>query len=117
MIRVYFLPVRTIDGTEQVAGIEFIHDALLECTGLPDMRKLIQDTTFEEHDALLLVAAENADATPDEIALYHAQVVITPPDPDIKRARELLASSPEVITQPEMWELMRIYGRHLGFLD
>lgn len=34
---------------------------------------------------------------------------------DIARAQELLASSPDVITQPEMWELIRIFGRRLGF--
>lgn len=37
-----------------------------------------------------------------------------PLSPDLKRARELLANSPDVITQPEMWELMRIYGRFHG---
>lgn len=34
---------------------------------------------------------------------------------DEARAAELLATSPAVITQPEMWELLRIYGRRLGF--
>lgn len=36
-------------------------------------------------------------------------------DADYLRAQELLASSPQVITQPEMWELMRIIGRKLGY--
>lgn len=33
---------------------------------------------------------------------------------DITRATELLANPPTAITQPEMWELMRIFGRLLG---
>lgn len=45
-------------------------------------------------------------ATPEEAA--------TMPDPDIARAAELLATSPAVISQPEMWELMRIFGKRLG---
>lgn len=34
-----------------------------------------------------------------------------PPSPDTLRAQELLTTSPLVITQPEIWELMRIFGR------
>ncbi|MBA7573639.1 hypothetical protein ES708_15437 [subsurface metagenome] len=37
------------------------------------------------------------------------------PDPDYDRACELLATSPQVITQPEIWELLRIFGRKLGY--
>ncbi len=33
---------------------------------------------------------------------------------DIARAQVLLANSPDVITQPEMWELLRIFGHRLG---
>lgn len=40
-----------------------------------------------------------------------------PPDPDRVRAQELLSNSPDVITQPEMWELMRIFGRLHGIPD
>lgn len=32
---------------------------------------------------------------------------------ELERARELLASSPDVITQPEIWELLRIFGHIL----
>jgi len=115
MITVYFLPVETIDGTEQVAGIAYIHDALLDCAIEPGVFKLTQDTTQEEYDHLYPLAIEAHDATQEEIDRYNAQVFITPPDPDTLRAQELLASSPDVITQPEMWELMRIYGRRFGF--
>ncbi|MBA7568523.1 hypothetical protein ES708_10252 [subsurface metagenome] len=36
-------------------------------------------------------------------------------DPDTIRAQELLDTSPDAITAPKMWELMRIFGRRLGF--
>jgi hypothetical protein len=38
-----------------------------------------------------------------------------PPTEDELRVKELLATSPLVITQPEIWELLRILGRKLGF--
>lgn len=117
MIRVYFLEVETIDGVERVAGIEFIHAALLECTEEPDIRKLIQDTTDAEHAGLVTAGAVPAAVTPEDIDRYHALVVITPPNPDIARAQELLANSPAVITQPEMWELMRIFARLHGIIS
>lgn len=37
------------------------------------------------------------------------------PDPDTIRAAEILATSPSAITMPEMWELLRIIGRRLGY--
>lgn len=51
-----------------------------------------------------------------------AQTIVGNPDydpltPDTRRAKELLATSPAVITQPEMWELMRIFGRLHGIPD
>ncbi len=115
MIRVYFLDVEIIECAEQVVGIEFIHDALLNCTVDPDIRRLIQDTTQDEHAGLLATGAVPAVASQEEIDLYHAEVVIIPLDPDIERARVLLASSPDVITQPEIWELLRIIGRRSGW--
>lgn len=113
MIRVYFLPVENIDGTDKVTGSEFIHDALLDCTIDPMIRKLIMDTTQDEHDSLVVAGGIPATPSPEDLKRYATQVVITPPDPDLERARELLSTSPQVITQPEMWELMRIYGRKL----
>ncbi|MBA7685924.1 hypothetical protein ES703_94355 [subsurface metagenome] len=117
MIRVYFLPVQSVDGSEILAGVEIIHDALVECAEEPDIRKLIMDTTDAEHAELLATGAVPAVASQEEIDLYHAEVVIIPLDPDIERARVLLASSPAVITQPEMWELMRIFGRLHGIVS
>jgi len=115
MIRVYFLPVETIDGTEQVAGIQFIHDALLDATREPNERKLTMDTTDEEHNQLSALAASWKYPSFEEIDRYDALVIIYQPDPDTLRAQELLTSSPDVITQPEMWELVRIFGRRLGY--
>lgn len=37
------------------------------------------------------------------------------PTPDYTRACQLLETSPLVISQPEVWELLRIYGRRLGY--
>lgn len=113
-MKVYFLPVDLVDGTHQVVGVEFIHDALLEGTEVPDIMKLIQDTTDAEHAGLVASGAVPAEATQEDIDRYYAQVVIMPPDPDIVRAQELLGTSPAVITQVEIWELMRIFGRRLG---
>lgn len=115
MIRVYILPVETINSTEVVAGSELIHDALLECTIDPHVRKLTMDTTQEEHDSLVAVAGDTYPATQEEIDRYNAQVSIYEPDPDTIRACEILATSPDVITQPEIWELLRIIGRRLGY--
>lgn len=115
MIRVYFLPVETIDDTEQVAGCEHVHDALLLTTENPKVRKLIMDTTTEEHEALSLLAVGCPEATQADIDAYNAQVVILPPDPDTARAQELLPTSPDAITTPEIWELLRILARRLGY--
>lgn len=114
MIKIYFLPLLTIDGTEYVSGIEYIHDAILECTEDPNERKLIMNVTIEEDAWLEGFSLESYGANQEEIDLYNAQVVITPPDPDIERAEELLGTSPAVITMPEIWELLRIFGSWHG---
>lgn len=36
---------------------------------------------------------------------------------DIARAQAILATSPPVITMPEMWELLRIFGRLHGIIS
>lgn len=115
MIRVYFLPVITQEGTESVVCADLIHDALLLCTEQPDRRKLIMDTTDVEHTQLADAAEAHRDATQEEIDLFNSSVILYTPDPDTLRAEELLQSSPAVITQPEQWELMRIFGRRLGY--
>ena len=115
MIRTYFLPVETIDGVEQVAGIGQIHDAVLLCSEQSDIRKLIQDTTLLEHTTLAYLSTEWREPTQEEIDLFNARRVPPEPSPDTLRAQELLANLPASITQPEMWELMRIFGRRLGY--
>jgi len=115
MIYVFFLPVETVNGAEQVVGIDLIHDAILDCTEDPLTRRLIMDTTADEFTALSALCTSSRPPTQEEIDLYNSQVIITPPDPDYERACELLASSPAVITQPEMWELLRLFGKRLGY--
>lgn len=115
MIRVYFLLVEIIDGTEQVLGVHLIHGALLDCTEQPDVRKLIMDTNQDEHFDLEVCSLSWHEATQEELDRYHAEVIIIPPDPDTIRAEEILETSPAVITQPEIWELLRILGRRLGY--
>ncbi|MBA7701519.1 hypothetical protein ES703_110259 [subsurface metagenome] len=115
MIRVYILPVRVSDGVESVLGTDIIHDALLLATPFPDLRKLIMDTSVEEHEQLELRSEESGTPTQADIDAYNAQVEILPPDPDTIRAEEILSNSPDVITQPELWELVRIFGRRLGY--
>jgi len=115
MITTYLLPVLITNGTEQVAGSELIHDALLLTTENPLERKLIMDTTPLEHSAISALTIEHYPSTQEEQDLYTSTVVIATPSPDTLRAEELLTSSPDVITQPEMWELVRIFGRALGY--
>ena len=115
MIRVYLLPVMELDGTEQVAGSEIIHDALLLTTENPDLRKLIMNTTAEEHTALWTLAIDVPEPTQEDIDTFNSQVEILPPDPDTIRAQEILQTSPDAIPDPEKCELLRIYGRRLGY--
>lgn len=115
MIRVYYLEAITENDVNSVKGIDLIHDAILQVTEEPGVRLLIMDTTSEEHDALQAVALQVHNPTPTELELYNATVKVFEKDLDTLRAEELLELSPAVITQPEIWELLRIYGRHLGY--
>lgn len=115
MIYVYYLPVDALDDTEQVAGTDLIHDAVLECTDQANVRKLTMDTTYVEHDQLSALALEVRAPTDTELELFYLSVIPYVPDPDALRAEEILASSPDVITMPEIWELLRIIGRRLGY--
>ncbi|MBA7694972.1 hypothetical protein ES703_103588 [subsurface metagenome] len=115
MIQVYLLPTYLEDNTEHVAGETIIHDALLDTTEDPNLRQLIMNTTEDEHNQLLSVAIDWQEATAEEIERYNAQVIIVTPDPDTIRAEEILSTSPDAITGPETWELLRIIGRRLGY--
>ncbi len=72
MIWVYFLPVILEDGVETVAGIEFIRNAILDCTEQPYVRKLVMDTTVDEHTILVAVALEVRNPTQEELDLYNS---------------------------------------------
>lgn len=113
MIKVYILPVQRLDNTDTAVGIEHIHHALLTCDA--GKATLVQDTTPEEDIALSALALEVRDPTPEEMASLEALPEPVPPTEDELRAGELLATSPAVITQPEIWELLRIFGRKLGY--
>uniref|UniRef100_A0A6H1ZSM1 Uncharacterized protein n=1 Tax=viral metagenome TaxID=1070528 RepID=A0A6H1ZSM1_9ZZZZ len=113
MIKVYILLVQRIDNTDAVVGIEHIHHAFL--TYGAGKATLVQDTTPEEDTALSALAIEVRDPTPEEIAALEALPEPMPPTEDELRVRKLLATSPAVITQPEIWELLRIFGRKLGY--
>ena len=115
MITVYKLPVGLMDNTHIVAGVDIIHDAILLTTRDPGLRTLIIDTTPDEHDQLADLASLWRDPTPEELDLYNEGLEIIPPAPDTIRAEELLAQSPPAITMIEIWELLRIYARRLGY--
>lgn len=97
MIRVYYLKVLKDDATntEYPKGIKYIHNAILECTEKPNIRKLIQDTTDTEHTGLIVVAESWRQATQDEIEQLNtmkARFPITPPPRDaLKEIDELKA--------------------------
>ncbi len=67
MIRVYFLEVEKKNNTEFCKGSQYIHNAILDCTEKPNIRKLIQDTTDSEHNGLIKIAQSWREATEDEI--------------------------------------------------
>lgn len=73
-----------------------------------------QTTTVESysHDVAVEGAVEIDQA---EYQAFLDSMPPPEPDPDTVRVREILATSPDVITQPEIWELVRIFGRRLGF--
>lgn len=78
MIKVYLLPVERIANTDVIKGGEFIHNAIVEGTEKPDVRKLIMDTTVDEDIALSVVALEVRLATTEEIAKL---ATLPPPSP------------------------------------
>ncbi len=65
-IRVYYLDTRIIDGVQHVDGEQYIDRALLEVEGT--QRKLIMDTSSEQHDSLKNLATSHRLAYPQEEA-------------------------------------------------
>jgi len=78
MIKVYMLPVERVDNIDKIKGEEYIHNAILECTEEPMVRKLIMDTTPDEDTALSALAIEARDPTQVEIDAYNALEIPTP---------------------------------------
>jgi len=116
MYRVYHLSLIKVDGADTIAGAEFIHDAIIYTTPDPDIRELLMNTTPDEDQSLTALALGVRDATQEEIDTLDVENATTsPPSQDTLRAQELLESSPDAITQPEIWELLRIIGRRLGY--
>jgi hypothetical protein len=83
MIKIYYLEVNSEDNTEQVRGSEFIHNAILEGTGKPEVRKLIMDTTPDEDVALSALAIKVEEATSQDISSLAALPVSTLPARDL----------------------------------
>lgn len=76
---------------------------------LPDGTLVNDDELWDDGGTLM-----HTDHLTGETRLATADEIATMPDPDEARAQELLATSPNIITQPEIWELLRIIGRRLG---
>ena len=85
MIRTYSLTTELIDGAEQPKGIEHIHHAILDIEDTK--RKLVQDTTDEEHNALVAVADSWRKATTEEAKQLTDMKAGIPADP----ARDVFA--------------------------
>ena len=64
MIRTYYLNVQKIDNTEVMDGLEYVHNALVDMEG--ELRRVIQDTTQDEHDALITIATKWRKSTAEE---------------------------------------------------
>jgi hypothetical protein len=82
MIKVYLLPTETKNNIERVKGNEHIHDALLETTETPNVRKLVMDTGPDEDITLSALALETRAATLDEIKRlndFKAEIASTSP--------------------------------------
>jgi len=91
MIRTYYLETVRIDNTDTVKGIEYIHNAVLDVEGT--LRKLIQDTTAEEHNGLIAVAVSWREATQDEVTQLEALPPPPPPQRNpLKEIDEIKAS-------------------------
>ncbi len=115
MIRAYFLPVLIVNDAEQIAGIEFIHDAVVECTIEPLVKKLIQDTSGPEHDGLVALARSWNEAEPYEVDLYNAREIPPSPTPDYIRGCKILHNPNLPMPATDVAELLRIFGRRLGY--
>jgi len=115
MLHVYFCPIEERNGTTFIVGEGVIHDAVIEPGATAYISKVIMDTTTFEHEVLVATAISHRPPTVDEINAWNEDFPPYTPDPATLRAEELLAQSPPTITMPEIWELLRIFGRRLGY--
>jgi len=115
MIRVYHLPVERLDDGDIMAGIQYVHDALIETTISPWIKRVIMDTDFAEHATLLIYAIDWNIPTPEELARFEALPLIPPPSVDYLRACEILHNPNLPINAVEIAELLRLFGRRLGY--
>lgn len=114
MIRTYVLPLETTENVISVAGSEYLHGGLMIYNY--DSATVIQESTPEEDAALSALAIEVRDPTPQELAAFESLEPPIPPNPDILELQELLSTSPQVITMPDIWRSLRIIAKHLGLL-
>jgi len=103
MIKTYFLPVNRIDNVETVAGMEYIHNAVLGVEGTE--RKLIQDTTPEEDFFLSTLSSMSREATDEEKAELENMLLEFPPSPPY---RDLVAEVDKL--KAEILELKKKKG-------
>jgi len=87
VIRVYYLKTQRVNNTDIVNGNEYIHGAILDDEGT--LRKLIQDTTDNEHAGLIKVAEKWRDATEDEVQQLEAMKAHFPYEPPRNLAQEI----------------------------
>lgn len=113
-LNVYFLPWSGNDFTNVILKEQLIHHAIVLPTDDIDIRKVIMNTNALTHDRLCFVAHSWRLPTTEERDEYASAAIFPPQDPDLLICEELLGQSSEAITQPEIWQLLRIFGRRLG---
>lgn len=68
MIRVYYLDTQITDNIESIIGQQYIHHALIDMEGT--LRKVIQNTSDKEHNALIALAFSWREPTAAELNGY-----------------------------------------------
>ena len=89
-IKVYILPVKRINNVDVVDGGYLIHDAILECTEKPEIRKLIMDVTADEDITLSALALETRSPTMEEVAVFEGLPPLPPPPRNLEQELDAL---------------------------
>ena len=87
MIRTYYLTTEIVNKVEQPKGIEHIHHAILDIEDTK--QKLVQDTTDEEHNALVAIADSWREANTEEAKQLTDMKAEIPADPARDMVKEL----------------------------